>query len=244
MNRKNEQQTPLGIDQNLPTEIRDIAGLRNRVLAWTTIDPSYNIDKYVSARIFGFFVCPLFWPHLLLMWPCLLATKSKAVNMAKSQYWILDERELKIVTTNHEESCIPGLCTSGNVVKSIPLSNITDCGFDESGKGFFNSMSGDMPTIYIDTASSGVKGGHEAFGLGLNNSKAFIDAILHQRDLVTGGPGNVNVSTTPVQEAVVVLGQSQNNTAERLGQVKDLFDSGVLTASEYEKKRQEIIASI
>ena len=243
MNKENCQQsfqTPLGTDQNLPIEIRDMAGLRSRVVAWTTVDPAYDIDKYINARVFGMFVLPCFWPHLLLCWPLLWAGKAASVNAAKSQYWILDEKELKIVLVNHEQCCIPGCSTSGNIVRSIPLPNITDCGFDESGKGKFNTMSGDLPTIYVDTASSsnsqGRRNSHEATGLALKGSKAFVDAILQQRDKVSVGSG----TTSSIRNSSAQTG----STADRLRHLKELFDNEILTAEEYERQRQEIIASI
>jgi len=135
---KPEQLPSLGTKHNLPDHIRDIAGIRHEVVAWTTVDESYDIDKFMCRRIFGFFVVPCFWPHLLILWPCLLSAKTESTNAAKSQYWILDTCELKIVVTNHEQCCIAGCSSSGNIVKTIPLSNITDCGFDESGQGRFN----------------------------------------------------------------------------------------------------------
>ena len=103
MKQVNQQslQTPLGTDQNLPRHIRDMAGLRHRVVAWTTVNPAYDIDKYVTTRVFGIFILPCFWPHLILMWPCLCAARTATTNAAKSQYWILDEKELKIVYENH-----------------------------------------------------------------------------------------------------------------------------------------------
>ena len=122
-------------------------------------------------------------------------------------------------------------------MKSIPLLNITDCGFDESGAGRFNTMSGDLPSIYVDTASSGDD--HEVTGLALKNSKAFVDAILTQRDKVSGGVSAMTGTTNSPPDK-----STDTSITDRLNSLKELHEKGVLTAKEYEVQRQKNISSI
>jgi len=68
-------------------------------------------------------------------------------------------------------------------------------------------------------------------GLALKNSKELIQAILNQRD-----KGNRTVMSEPEK--------STKSTSERLKELQGLYDTGVLTSDEYEKKRQEIIAQL
>jgi hypothetical protein len=264
---------PLGTNYDLPVEIRKIASLRSEVIAWTKLDPDLydKIDSYYCNRIFFIFVIPCFWPHLVLMWPCLCAAKSAGVNGARNQYWILTQRELKIVSVDHDTSCIPGLFTSGNDTKTIPLENITDCGVDNPGQGRLNVQYADLASIHVDTASSPSRR-HEAVGIGLANHEELIRKILNQRDLVKGSSGGgVLVSSTPATpviasafmgdrtskggedyEHIIFASPSTaapatnvaSSVADRINVVKDLYDSGVLTQAEYEQRRQEIIASI
>jgi hypothetical protein len=121
-------------------------------------------------------VLPCFWPYLLFLWPCLWSAATRVENAARSQFWILTEQELRIVSLDHEGCCIAGCVKSGVNCKVIPLENITDAGLDATGKGFLNKCAVDLPTIYVDTASSGntassVGRGH---GLALPNYESFI----------------------------------------------------------------------
>jgi hypothetical protein len=218
---------PLGTTHNLPVEIRNIVSLTgsSEVIAWTKLNPDLydKIDSYICYSTFGpFFVFPCLWPHLVLIWPCLCASKSSLVNTARSQYWILTQRELKIVTVDHDTSCIPGLFTSGNDTKTIPLENITDCGVDNPGKGCLNVQYADIATIHVDTASS-PSPRHEAVGIGLANHEELIRKILNQRDLVKGSSGGagVLVSSTAATPVVASAFMGDRTSGTRSGAGED-----------------------
>jgi Short C-terminal domain len=233
---------------DLPTPVLEAAVLRNHaVVAWTKLDPALEdkVGSRVCVQSFGLFLfLPCFWPHLLVIWPCLWAGMSNAENTIKSQYWILTERELKVVTMDHFTCCVP-ISSSGTQVKTIPLENITDCGVVSVGKGCMNQCYDVLPTIYVDTASSGTTS-REAVGVGLANHDSFIRKILDQRDVVKGvsAPSTFPTATAMVEPmqrgADVVVGSA----TERLKHVKELYDNGLISSSEYEKKRQDIIAAI
>jgi hypothetical protein len=160
-------------------------------------------------------------------------------NQARSTYWVLTQDELKIVSLDHDASCIPGCCKTGDKVQTIPLENITDCGKDSRGKGCCNDLVGDLPSIYVDTASAGGASGkaHEAAAYALKDNDWMISSILQQRDTVKGG------RIAPVAQAMLVRGDDKN-AKERLAQIKDLLDSGIISHQEYDQKRQDIISSI
>lgn len=171
----NEQ--ALGTPASLPEHVREIIQPRSAVIAWTTVDPSHNLGRYFCVRGYREFACPCFWPHLLILWPCLWADTTTAMNKAKAQFWVLEDNDLKVVTTSHDTCCISGARRSENTVKTIPLSKITYCDeFTTSGRGCFDQAAGDIPTIYVDTADD------KATGLGLHNYREFIDKVMHQRD--------------------------------------------------------------
>jgi hypothetical protein len=182
------------------------------------------------------------------MWPCLLNGKVAMQEEANSQWWILTEQELKILSTDHNASCLPGCCKTGDKVKTIPLENITDCGMDARGTGFMNQCAGDLPTMYVDTASSNNgAGNHEAVGLALEHYEWFSQQIMNQRDIVKGHGGaryhNATTSHAVVAQVVDDRG-SGKSVEERIKEIKDLLDKGILTEEEYQKKRQDIISSI
>jgi hypothetical protein len=114
--------------EDLPDDICDMAGLRSPVMAWTALDPELekNIGVQTCCAMFGpFLLLPCLWPHLAVSWPCLCVAAGKAI---RNKYWILTETELKVVTKGYDVCCVPGLCQTGNEIKTIPLENITDCG--------------------------------------------------------------------------------------------------------------------
>jgi hypothetical protein len=66
----------IGTDRDLPPEIRDAAGLRNEVIAWTALDPQYEPDLCritCCAISWPFLVVPCLWPHGIILSPCLCA---------------------------------------------------------------------------------------------------------------------------------------------------------------------------
>ena len=134
---------------SLPADVRQAARLRSRVIMWSHLDPALSdeLGRFLCCRTFGpFLMLPCFWPHLLCVWPCLCGMKAASRNEAVSQYWILTETELKIVTMDHDATCCPGCCRTGDQVKTVPLENITDVGVDARGSGMANSCAGDLPS--------------------------------------------------------------------------------------------------
>lgn len=157
--------TNAGTKYNLPEQVRNVANARSEILAWTALDPALEdeLDRYLCCRSFGVFaVLPCFWPHLLILWPCLCSAKIVAQRAARSQYWILTEQELRIVTLDYDACCCPGVSRTGNVNKTIPLENITDAGLDARGSGMMNQCGtrshcvvclGSMITVIVANAS-------------------------------------------------------------------------------------------
>jgi hypothetical protein len=104
----------------------------------------------------------------------------------------------------------------------------------------------DLPTIYVDTASSGNTSngvGHEATGLALANYESFIRQILDGRDASKAGhsSGPATMSMNRVDNAGYV---GDKLPAERIADIKELYESGILSQQEYDQKRNEIISSM
>jgi hypothetical protein len=154
----NHEDAGVGTSLNLPEVIREKARLRSNVIAWTHLDPNLEeeLSRYFCCRTFGPFVaCPCFWPHLLCMWPCLWGQCSGQYNAAASQYWILSENELKVLSLDHDASCCPYCFRTGDQVTTIPLENVTDCGVEARGNGIMNNCAGDLPiTVRQDNAQN------------------------------------------------------------------------------------------
>jgi len=166
-------------------------------------------------------------------------------NEFRSQYWVLTQDELRVVSLDHDASCCTGCSRTGDKVQSIPLENITDCGKDNRGNGCCNNLAGDLPTIYIDTASSGkassgTSQNHEAVGYALKNYDWMVTSILSQRDIVKAGR---LAPVAPVGQVIAVRGDAKT-VKERLAELQNLLDSGVISYQEYTKKREDIISSL
>jgi hypothetical protein len=223
----------IGTDRNLPPEIREAAGLRRKVIAWTALDPKYRVDRITCCETFGpVLLLPCLW-HGLICFPILFACALMSRNRIKNQYWLLTSTELKVITKSHE-ACLPGCCRMGHVVTTIPLDTITDCGVKSRA-------------IYVDTArsykDSEGKWIHTAEGHGLTGYSWFVREVLHRREMVNKNDHNLDGPGVEVVTAVPVMdrGSSVNDSVE---EITKLHENGVLTKEEYTKKLQEIIDSI
>ena len=157
-------------------------------------------------------------------------------NAARSQYWVLTQDELKVVSLDHDAFCCTGCSRTGDKVQSIPLENITDCGKDNRGNGWWNNLAGDLPSIYIDTASQK----HEAVGYALKDYDWIVTSILSQRDALKAGR---LAPVAPVGQIIAVRGDAKT-VKERLAELQNLLDSGVISDQEYAQKREDILRSL
>jgi Short C-terminal domain len=226
----------VGTSHNLPEEIRARLG-GSSVVAWTTLDEAYapTLGQTTCCLTCGpLMICPCFWPHLIILSPCLCMAKTALDVTIRNTFWILTEQDVKIFvrSANYAGCCYK----SGDTLKSVPLTQITDCGIQAPTQGCCGDCVKSIPTIYIDTASVREGQQHEAVGYGLAGYEWFVAAILRQRD---------SRNITPITAIATPMERGEPETVERrLEQISNLLERGVLTKEEYERKRQEIIASI
>lgn len=241
----------------LPCRVLDAANIRDpdEVLAWTTADPNQCLGCYSFLQVFGkFLFLPCFWPHMVLLSPCLCLSFCTNWSRFLCQYWILVDYELKVVEMEYDYCCCcPGCLTSGQSVKTIPLENITDCGLQAQGSGLCNVLGAETPLLYVDTASyspqSG-QGGHEALGVGLADSEGMMDAILCQRDQILGRSGRrssqgLSRRATYIEARASGAGKSrQSSNKSRLMELSDLRCQDLISKEEFERKRQQILDTL
>jgi hypothetical protein len=273
----NEPMRPnsVGTIHNLPDDVRTMAGLQHPdaatadVVVWTKFDTEFEhtmTPSVLCCRIVWIAVLlPCICPCVTIMSPCLY-TKARAQQHAmRNTYWILTDRDVKIVVL-------------ANSVLSIPFCDIINCYVPEpsSNKIF-------MPALFIDTASSLaslpasvdrrsseiiLRRFHAAAGMGLLDYNWFRTEILRRRDhlmmeLPTVPAASAMVEATFVVEPACTMveatcvvepttamdrGSTTTNSNEsierRIQIIVDLHQRGIVTKEEYEMKRQEIIASI
>ena len=237
----------VGTSSDLPDDLVRVAHLeRTNVVAWATVDEEFE-DKIWMATCcqhFGvFFFLPCFWPHLIVLSPCLLTRKISADDTIQNTFWVLTTTEVKVIMVSHEHICC---YTKGAQVKSIPLDSITDCGISAPDTGCGDCVT-TVPTIYIDTASSSARssndaGGHEEVGYGFSGYDWFASEICARRDKLRGQNQHIPVAYAEMDRGDQI--EPVSTIEDRLQKIRDLHNGGLVTDVEYEKKRQDIIASI
>jgi hypothetical protein len=246
----------VGTNFNLPDEIRDIAGIHaaTNVVAWTTFDEEFDhtLDpSMLRCRLVKLgLLIPCICPFMVLMSPCIPSLIIDKVHSIRHTYWILTDRDVKIVV-QAIESCCDG---RWNHTQSISLKDITDCRITEHSPpgGCCSLLKNGLPFLYIDTVASRSKEQptHEAVGKGLVGYSRFRTEILYRRDLVLGSP------TVPTMaEATIAVAEpetrmdrgttiSSESVIRRMQIITDLHQRGIMTKAEYEMKRHEIFALI
>lgn len=210
-----------------------------QVLAWTLFDSDHDIVQYACCSTCGkFLLVPCFWPHFVLLSPCLLASCIGKINLIASQYWVLTETDLRIIHLDHDTTCLPYCWRTGVSVRTIPLEKISDIGLDSRGRGVLNLCVGDVPVISVETAALSDKkqDNDESRGIGLHNHQWFVEQVLDQVELVrnpvrTNRLGNRN-------------DKSDKSSLERMQELKTLHERGFVSTEEYEQQRQMILQAI
>jgi hypothetical protein len=243
----------VGTRANIPNDVLKIAHLqRERVVVWAALDKKFQqtIGDVTCGATFQAFMIPCLWPFLLFLWPCLLADKIAMENAILHTYWVLTTTEIKVIVKQHD-----GLCgTNGEKVKTIPLDSITDCGVS-AGDTYCGGGCVGLPSIYVDTASSGHgtesdASYHEAVGLGLSGYDWLVSEIIARRDTLKGHNIHHLLSSSPAPGAMntgMDRGEESNEAEtieSRLKTLENLRNADVLTETEYNTIRREILSSI
>ena len=101
--------------------------------------------------------------------------------------------------------------------------------------------------LYVDTASFVRKEGgqqHETMGYGLARQDWFIREVLNRRDIVKGNHLLNACEGAAVATPVMERSGSATSAADRMKEITELHNSGVLTREEFLEKRKDIIDSI
>lgn len=248
--------------------------LRSEVIAWTAFDPALDNELYECCATVDnpcyFFPCC--WPCLICISPCVCNSMIRNLNFRRSQFWILTETDLHIVHKCYDLCyfCIPGCSQSGDYAKSIPLDSIANCKNVAKGHGCLDCCIDPPPTLLV-TSEDGqeveglglanqalfireilnrrdiLKGrrkpdGKLKIGRSSLNHKHHKGRRMSDHELPKGRIIPMAVAEV-IPETVMDRG-STKSAADRMKEINDFRDSGVLTNEEYTRKRQEIIDSL
>jgi hypothetical protein len=234
---------------------------RALVVAWTKVNPYSEVFCFVCSATMGVpCLLPCFWPHMVILSPCICGSIWSETNRIQSEHWILTDFDLKVVNTDYNICCIPGLYTSGDLVKTIPLVQITDAGLDSRGSGLCNCCFSDLDIIYVDTPSSALTkdinrglgrlpgSQHEAYGVALQNSKKFLGQILQQQRWVRQGRQTLPPPSTATAKSMTMergeYNQGVDVFRERIQKLQGLMDDGLITPQEFQDKRKELLTAL
>lgn len=229
---------------SLPQDVHEMAVLRNKVIAWTSLDPVVARDVGTSAlchsRGASLFL-PCFWPHLLV---CVANTFVD--NKIRNQYWILTATELKVVTKDHDGCCFPECIKTGDSVQTIPLDSIVDCGSSNARNRCVNLWHTPLSKLYVDTKGHNTWSPHKACGYGLAHHDWFVREVLNRRDILVSGKQSLNASSDGAVVATPAMerGGSTRSEDHRMKDITELYNSGVVTSEEFLEKRKDIMDSM
>jgi hypothetical protein len=181
----------VGTRHNLPEDIRSCLADAH-VLAWTSFDEKWegSISRATCCLEFGpCFVDPCCWPFLIPCWPLVWMKKKSTETDIRNTFWILTDQDVKMFVRG--ANGFGGCGKNGDVLWSIPLSQIVECSTEPVGCSTAptegccrNCKQSVLPALVVYTYRS-----HCDFvkqkslvGYGLKGFDWFATAILRQRN--------------------------------------------------------------
>jgi hypothetical protein len=217
----------------LPESICEAAQLAGRnVIAWVTLDRSCDRGLDCGCCYYSLFPFYYLFPLLALFGFLSLAISALVFALIArllyrysrgNRYWILTDSDLREVS-------------DGVLTAAISLPSITRCRITTRGKGCLDRHVALSSTICVETASDEDK--ERSIGASdLAECKWFIREVLNQRNCMKCN----QCDGLSIVEMDGVVGRSMSNRVEELS---ELLESGLLTQSELDEKRREGVNSI
>jgi len=231
----------------IPPQVLEIARPRDSVIKYVAPSDDMPIFKYFLSNSLGpLLVIPCFWPFACCLCPCISCGAKVHANAARARAMLLTQSEVISVSLDHDTMICPGLSRSGTEVKNIPLEQITDIAVDEQGNGWVQKCCVQMPSLRLDTPSSGMifmngEGDrsilNEATLLGVCPEEAL---EFRQRAFSAKEARRMGGNLPPG----LVQMRPHRTVQERLRELEALFADGVVTQEERDTKRTQILADL
>lgn len=191
--------------------------------------PIGSLDSFKAFAAKWFLYVPIAFIVLgLCTW---LSAARNNIQRLRSTVFVLTTRELVVFVRGRIECA----CSQGAPTKSIPLENITDASTNQCGIcGPIGGYQQDL--LCVDTASS-KPGHHEAMIFGFDGIPEFMNLILAQRDAAKADFGGLHGRLAPT-----LLGEQSG--AEKLRELGDLVNQGILTQQEFDSQKAKILATM
>ncbi|KAL1499562.1 hypothetical protein AB1Y20_011763 [Prymnesium parvum] len=207
---------------------------------------------------------PCFWCHFLVCSPCIcFAYRSHMVRLSATVYALSDRNFYK--TYDESLTNTPCVCTAGRDVGAQPLHLINSVGQDLPATGCCAGVCpttgvvlGVPPGSILANAGGGKHIPASSIHVLIDDTKEFAEKVRELQSNLMGVPqygmgpqygmamqGQGQGSSTPysvVAGSVVPAEMSRDDDhMAKLKSLKELYDAGVLTASEFEAKKAEIL---
>jgi hypothetical protein len=224
-----------GDGSNMPPQLKEAtAHMKHKVLYWSATDKSQPIQRGLCCTTAApMMLLPCFWPHLLILGLpfCCMAWLTK--QDVQARYIVVTDATVEVVEVEHEKCCCPGCYRKGNEINSIPLETITDVETDAKAQGCVTSCVPQFTQLRIMTAANQIPRRGVTPGLAVyahSDVQELRNRIMNQRSAAKQG-GMVQMMQR----------DSGQQVAEKLTALKSMLDSGLITQSEHDVKKKDIL---
>jgi len=207
-----------------------------RILAVWKVDE--DSKRAMANSFFAPFVCPCFWPHLLMCSPLFCAMYyGQRASLDGLTFFVTNEN--LYVESHVESKC----CSTGRDSGFVKLIDITGIHVNNKGEGCAGACGASSVNVGVPLGSPLISGGSKKNRLNLtcnmpcDDPQTVSDIIRKAKDAADSrlrGAG-------PMQPPPTV---ETSGPIDLLKQLKSLLDSGVLTQREFDEKKAVLLSRI
>ena len=208
-----------------------------------------NRKNAVKQPMACFLAMPCFWPHALLMSPCLYAACQSGNKILKSTVYIITDKRLYKSVDTGELGFV--CCTPGRDSGDVPHQDISGLSLDMPGAACgtqcfpVQQVIVSLPLGHPLATAGGQDSSEHRSGIPNMHMQMLVDnpqeviQLLHSaKDALMSAPQQV-VVTTAMPIAPMEMGR--DDPTEQLAKLKKLLDAGAITEEEYEEKRKPYV---
>ena len=206
-----------------------------KVIAVWRIPKEKQSTAACSMMPLALFYLPCFWPHALILSPCLCAGYCAANASVKGTTYALTDRNFIRIA---DFDCY-GCYKSGSDSAATALSDIKAISVNAKASGCTACCS-------VDALHIGVPAGSPAANYGgrkhvpHSQIRCLMDDPENVRSMINSAKQNQNSLFAPETQAM----EASQTAAEKILGLKTLLDAGAITQSEYELKKGELLLAM
>mmetsp|Transcript_8751 Transcript_8751/g.14894 ORF Transcript_8751/g.14894 Transcript_8751/m.14894 type:complete len:240 (+) Transcript_8751:84-803(+) len=232
-----------GTGRDLPADIADVLdeNARKSVVYWSRPVPGQDFFRDAYCFMLGPAVfIPCFWPIFMLLSPCQLTQAHIMRNETLATAIVVSEKSLDYITLPYEKCLCPGVSTQSLIKNTVLAERIVSVEIDLKDSGLLVKCQPDLTRLRVDT-NAGYATPHVRIFVGHENLEELKSQILRLK-------GDVSAAATTTSnfqssaETMTPLHTNHKATSDRIMELKNLLDSGLISSIEYEQKKSEILS--